>query len=291
MGGAILPVMSRVFENSSDYMSADIGRTFKSTAGTQAKVPDDVLRLALESLEENGYVIFERLLSEHDVRAVRDDVLPRLSAPFARNNFEGFATQRLYAVMEKTFACNPLVEHPLILGLLDRVLLPNYLLSQLQVINILPGEAQQPLHHDDAFYPLPRPRRPLSAATIWAIDPFTADNGATVVIPGSHTWPDRDPSADDKARLVSIVMPPGSVVFFYGTLWHGGGQNRSSAARMCVTAQYCEPWCRQQENFSLSVSRERAKGCSEHVQRMLGYSIHPPFIGFVDGVHPKRLLR
>ena len=75
-----------------------------------------------------------------------------------------------------------------------------------------------------------------------------------------------------------------------GTTWHAAGANRTGAGRVCVTAQYCAPFCRQQENFSLSVSRERAKGCSEHVQRMLGYSIHPPFMGHVDGRHPEKMV-
>jgi ectoine hydroxylase-related dioxygenase (phytanoyl-CoA dioxygenase family) len=87
-----------------------------------------------------------------------------------------------------------------------------------------------------------------------------------------------------------VVMPAGSLLFFVGTLWHGGGANRTSAPRACVTAQYCAPWCRQQENFSLSVSRERVRHSSPHIQRLLGYSIHPPFMGFVDGMHPRRLL-
>ena len=128
-------------------------------------------------------------------------------------------------------------------------------------------------------------------AAIWSIDAFTEDNGATVVIPGSHRWPARMPDDQDRKQLRPIVMPAGSLLFFGGTLWHGGGANRSTAPRLCVAAQYCAPWCRQQENFSLSVSRERAGRSSEHLQRMLGYSIHPPFMGFVNGMHPKRLLR
>ena len=280
--------MAHVFRDTQEYLRTDGARTFRSTAGTQRKVPDDVIEPALAALARDGYVIFERLVSEDVVRAVRDDVLPRLDPPYARNNFEGMRTQRLYAVIEKTFACNPLLEHPLILGLADRLLRPNYLLSQLQVINILPGEAPQPLHYDDAFYPWPRPRRSLGGAAIWAIDEFTADNGATVMLPGSHRWPDRPPTDADEVR--SVVMPPGSVVVFHGTLWHGGGANRTSAPRLAVAAQYCAPFLRTQENFGLSMSRDRVRQCSEHVQRMLGYSIHPPFMGFVDGVHPKRLL-
>jgi ectoine hydroxylase-related dioxygenase (phytanoyl-CoA dioxygenase family) len=98
------------------------------------------------------------------------------------------------------------------------------------------------------------------------------------------------PGNQDESATRPVVMPRGSVLLFLGTLWHGGGANRTERGRLCVTAQYCARWCRQQENFSLSVPRERAAQCSEHVQRMLGYSIHPPFMGFVNGMHPKRLL-
>jgi ectoine hydroxylase-related dioxygenase (phytanoyl-CoA dioxygenase family) len=85
-------------------------------------------------------------------------------------------------------------------------------------------------------------------------------------------------------------MPPGSCVFFLGTLWHGGGANVSEGSRMAVTAQYCEPWLRTQENFALSVPRDTAVTLSPELRRMLGYSIHPPFVGAVNGMHPERVL-
>lgn len=270
------------------YFRAELARKYRSTAGSQPAVDPALIDALMARIEADGFVVIEDVATGDQVAEIRAALDPHFTAHTGRNNFEGFGTRRLYAVLEKTFACNPLVEHPVVLGLLDRILEPNYLLSQLQAIDILPGEAAQPLHHDDAFYPVPRPRAPLGAATIFAIDDFTAENGATVVIPGSHRWGDRTPGPDDHAR--PVVMKAGSLVFFVGTLWHGGGANRSSRGRMCVTAQYCAPWCRQQENFSLSVSRERVKMCSEHIRRLLGYSIHPPFMGFVDGLHPKRLL-
>src|SRR5262245_23371470 len=278
----------RLFANSSEFLSAQLEGKYTSTAGTQAPIDPDVIERDLAHLARDGFVIIEGLITRDQCEAIRADVVPRFEHDKGRNNFEGFATQRLYAVIEKTFVCNALVEHPRILALLDRLFEPNYLLSQLQVINILPGEVAQPLHHDDAFYPVPRPRAPLGAATVFAIDDFTADNGATVVLPGSHAWDDRIPSHAD--RRMPAVMPAGSVVFFVGTLWHGGGANRTDRGRLCVTAQYCARWCRQQENFSLSVSRDRVRQCSPHIQRMLGYSIAPPFIGFVDGKHPMRLI-
>lgn len=276
------------FKDVKEYNHTDLASKYRSTAGTQEAVSGDLLDALMADLERDGYVIIKDLLTTEQLQTVRAEARRLLPDLTGRNNFEGEKTQRLYSVIEKTLGCNPLVEHPIILGLLDRVLQPNYLLSQLQVINILPGEAQQPIHYDDGFYPIARPRPAYGAATVWAIDEFTQDNGATVAIPGSHKWGDRMPADSD--TQVSAVMPAGSVIFFLGTLWHGGGENASSGNRLAVTAQYCEPWCRPQENFSLSTSVQQVKKCSEHIQRMLGYSIHPPFMGFVDGKHPKRLL-
>ena len=125
---------------------------------------------------------------------------------------------------------------------------------------------------------------------MWAIDDFTTENGGTVVIPGSHQWGEGGPTDEQLSRQIHCEMPAGSVVFFLGTLWHGGGANRSSSSRLAITAQYCEGYCRTQENFSLSIPLKRVAQCSEDIKRMLGYSIYGPFMGMVDGKHPKRLL-
>jgi len=282
-------VSKRSFDDIETYMREDHAATVKMDTGGHHWDPAEVDSY-MEAVEENGYVIVDGLLTDAQCEEIRASVTPLLEH-CGRNTFEGEQTQRLYSVIEKTLALNPLVEHPLVLSLLDRVLDPNYLLSQLQVINILPGEAAQLIHHDDGFYRVPRPRPALGAAVIVPIDPFLPENGATRVLPGSHAWDDHVPTAAEQANAVPATMAPGSMLFFLGTLWHGGSANRTEAPRMCVTAQYCEPWCRQQENFSLSVSRDRARVCSPAVQRLLGYSIHPPFMGFVDGRHPIRLLK
>ena len=265
------------------------GQSADSAAAARRRGVDaQLVEQLLSEVQQNGYVIIPELLPRQAMAELKADVLPLLTHD-GRNEFEGFKTRRIYSVIEKTLACNPLVDHPLILALLDTLLMNNYLLSQLQAINVYPGEIRQPLHHDDGFYPLSRPRAPISAATIWAIDDFTADNGATLVVPGSHKWGDGQPDADS-AQLTPAVMPAGSVVFFLGTLWHGAGSNDSGQPRMAATAQYCEPWARQQENYCLAISRERARLCSPDIQSMLGYSMLFPFIGFVNGRHPKRLL-
>src|SRR5687768_6112478 len=107
----------RRFDDMYEYGRTDLAATHRSTAGTQTAVPAERLEAAMRDLERDGFVIFERVIGEDEVEAIRRDVVPRLSHGKGRNNFEGFATQRLYAVIEKTLSCNPLVEHPLVLGL------------------------------------------------------------------------------------------------------------------------------------------------------------------------------
>jgi len=270
----------------SDLLNADLAGTYPRTASAGQTIDPAVVDADLARVQRDGYVILPDLLSADQLAGIREAVAPLLDL-HGRNPFEGHATQRVYSVLNKTRVCDVIADHPRVLALLDRLLLPNYLLSMLQVINILPGEQAQMLHTDDAFYPLPRPRKALGAATIWAIDDFTADNGATDIIPGSHLWGDQKPDPADRRP---VTMAAGSCVFFPGTLWHGGGANRSDRPRLAVTAQYCEPWVRPQEAFTLSMTRDTVRAVSEDIRRMLGYSIHPPFIGQVDGMHPKRLL-
>ncbi|MEM7271805.1 MAG: phytanoyl-CoA dioxygenase family protein [Actinomycetota bacterium] len=273
-----------------EYGLADHAGKYRSTAGTQPTIDPTLLHRCLVDLERDGYTIIEDAVDPDDLDRVRSEANRLFVHDGGRNAFEGFKTRRLYSPLEETDALDSLAVHPIALGLLDQIFEPNYLLSQLQIIDIAPGEAAQALHADDSFYPWPRPRPPLGAATIIAVDDFTTDNGATRVIPGSHRWGDQPPTPEQAARAIPAVMPAGSMLFFLGTTWHSGGENNAARSRMAVTAQYCAPWCRPQESFLLSVSRERVARSSEHLQRLLGYSIHPPFMGFVNGMHPKRLL-
>ena len=268
-------------------LKGDLASRYKQIASSGSSVDSAIVEADLAALDRDGYVIWENLLDTEDCRQIREVVRPWLEHT-GRNSFEGLRTQRIYSVLSRTRVCDRLVDNPRVLAVLDQLLMPNYLLSALQAINIQPGETAQLAHHDDGFYPIPRPRAPLTAATIWAIDDFTADNGATMVIPGSHRWGQRPPNPEDQA--IPVVMPAGSCVFFVGTLWHGGGANNTTRERLAVTAQYCQPWLRPMEAFTLSISREIARTVSDDIRRMLGYSIHPPFVGAVDGLHPLRLL-
>ena len=247
---------------------------------------DDELR----RLDEDGFVILPEVLGPDELRALTDALAPyEADRRRGRNNFEGEASTRVYSLAGKGEVFLRLAEHPRLVALLDRLLLPNWLLSTLQTIRLHPGESEQPWHTDDGFYPVPRPRARLALSAIRR----SRRSPTTTARPrSSRAATAGAPSTPTTARTRSSARScrPGSVVVFDGALWHRGGANRSSGTRLALSPQYCQPWLRPQESQLLIVPPEQAAACSPRARAMLGYSIHPPFIGQVDGMNPVRLV-
>jgi ectoine hydroxylase-related dioxygenase (phytanoyl-CoA dioxygenase family) len=245
---------------------------------------DDVV----DGLDQQGYAVVENLLPPPELAAARHDMRRVLDqTPRGRNPFEGAHTKRVYALFAKTRAFDGPATDPLVLGVLDRVL-GHCQLSAPTGIEIGPGEVAQILHHDDAIYPLPRPHGEVVLNTMWALDDFTEANGATRIIPGSHLWGDKQP--DTTMPTVAAEMVAGSVLFYLGSVWHGGGANTTDRARLGVILEYVASWLRPQENHFLAVPGRLAATLPERLQELLGYNIRPPFMGYVDGRHPRRSL-
>ncbi|MGP1282216.1 MAG: phytanoyl-CoA dioxygenase family protein [Parasphingopyxis sp.] len=261
--------------------------------------------------DEAGYIIFEEVLDADAVARQRAALQPFLDADVTgRNDFEGLKSNRIYAMLAKSPVFADLVVHPLALAFAEADLGRSCLLSACLAINLQPGETVQPWHYDDSHLRVDRPRDSFGVSTFWAIDPMTEDNGATELLPGSHRWPEnsiegantaadfanteiRDVNDDPGARddAVKAVMPSGSLMVTKGTLWHRGGANRSDAPRLIVTPQYCPGWARQLENMAMTMTPGQAATLPERARELVGYSIHPPFMGYVDGMHPGRLLK
>jgi ectoine hydroxylase-related dioxygenase (phytanoyl-CoA dioxygenase family) len=264
-----------------------------------------------EDFDRRGYLIFERVLSPGGVAEIRAALAPFLERDLTgRNDFEGLKTNRVYALLAKSPLFAELAIHPLALAFAEAELGQSCLLSALLANNLHPGETAQPWHFDDGGAKIPRPRPALGVSAFWAIDDTTELNGSTEVIPGSHLWDEqmvegaakpadftnktgptagRDPG--NRPDAVKMMMPSGSLAIAKGTLWHRGGANLSDRPRLIITPQYCAGWVRQLENMSLAVPAELAEKLPERARELIGYSIHPPFMGHVDGVHPKRLLQ
>lgn len=260
----------------------------------------------LEQIEDQGYALIPDFLNTRQlaqVNALYDAMLGRYHG---RNNFEGTCTERIYTLVARHRLFQDIAEDARIMALCDALFLPNYLLTASQAIVIGPGESPQPWHTDDAFYTVPRPRPMISLSTIVAVEAFTAQNGGTEIIPGSHLWDDaqvagyyRGGRAEDDpyfadtlaGQSIAVEMAAGTCLVFAGTLLHRGGANTGAGTRRAFSNQYCQPWARPQENFFLAIPPQAAAAMSPKVQSLLGYSVHPPFMGQVTASHPLKALR
>ena len=210
-----------------------------------------------------------------DFRAPFDDL-----GRFDESDFNGYKTLRIGGILGISKAAAELVEHPRVLAAADAVLLPNcanYQIGSLSGIEIWPGESDQELHLDDSMYPLSLPDTQLQISAMWALNDFTADNGATRVVLGSHNKlpPARDDMDYFGEDIVQAVMPRGSVLLYLGTTVHGGGANRSEAPRAGLINTYSLGWLRQEENQYLNVPREVAMTHSKTIQHLMGYCRYP----------------
>ena len=259
----------------------------------------------LSELRDQGYTLIPDFLSPQRLATVNDVLDKILGNHRGRNSFEGLKTERIYTLVARHRVFQEIAEDPAIMSLCDALFMPNYLLTASQAIVIAPGETPQPWHTDDSFYPIPRPRPMISLSIIVAVDAFTSENGGTEIVPGSHLWSDEEIAGDYKGdnnasddslnnalgnEAIAVEIPAGACVVFAGTLLHRGGANNSTAARRAFSNQYCQPWARPQENFFLGIPTTEAATMSEKVQSLLGYSIHPPFMGQVTAYHPAKAL-
>ncbi|MFM8601821.1 MAG: phytanoyl-CoA dioxygenase family protein [Actinomycetota bacterium] len=241
-----------------------------------------------EALRTAGCAVVERLMPEESVDRVMEDMAPWIEAtPNGADPFSGLLTRRTGALVARSRASWDFVAHPLVLGVCEKVLWPkksSFQLHLTQLISIGPESPGQPLHRDQwCFDSFPFPDDiDVEVSTIWAMHDFTAENGATRVIPGSHT--ESNESLAHEHRVQQAVMPKGSVVLYTGRTIPGGGENRSDAVRTGLNIDYVLGWLRQEENQYLSVPPDVARTLPVELQRIVGYAMGSYALGYVDDV-------
>ena len=258
---------------------------------------DDVLG----AIERDGGVIVDAVLATAELNKIETELRPFLdAADGGKNDFTGFSTERIGALIARSKTCRDIALNDLVLGSAQKFLEPHggTQLHFTQAINIGPGESAQPLHRDRGLWGGHIPRRiETQFSTIWAVTEFTKANGATMVVPGSQKWDaDRTPEAHE---IAYAEMQPGSVLLYTGTVLHGGGANETQDSRLAVLIHYALDWLRQEENQYLSCPPEIARTLDPALRELIGYSQSGPLLGFYstpgepgEGVElesPKRL--
>ncbi|KAL7904158.1 phytanoyl-CoA dioxygenase [Trichoderma velutinum] len=251
---------------------------------------DPAVRSLIQAVLRDGYVVIPNAFTEAEALEAKAEIdrLHGQSPRIGRDSFDGFKTNRIFALLNKTRVFDKFCLIPQVHALNDFFLDDDYLVYIMETITINPGEKAQVLHHDDSVTRLPKPRPPVTAATMIVLDDYTEMNGATRIIPGSHLWGSDRLGEESEAK--SIVCPRGSVIYFLGTTWHSGGANRSDRPRYAATIQYCQPYIRPLENLMLAVDPRKALSgeIPKKIVDMMGYRSAIPFVGYADGLNPRK---
>ncbi|MEH6592639.1 MAG: phytanoyl-CoA dioxygenase family protein [Halioglobus sp.] len=249
--------------------------------------------IAATLLQEGGVIV--RTLAADDVI---DKVNHELREPLDtkghefENDFNGYKTRRLGAILGLSRSSADLLTNPLVLEVADAVLkrhCDNYQVGSMTAIEILPGEAPQILHRDGDFYPIAIPGVEFQMQVMWALSDFTEENGATravtdrEVLKGVKNAETEAFENIDESKVAQAVMPKGSVFFWLQSTIHGGGANTASTPRSGLFVSYCLGWLRQEDNQYLLMPREVAESYPENVSRLLGYQAHGKYLGIYPG--------
>lgn len=260
------------------------------------------------SLEEDGAVIVEGLLDAPTVEQINRELDPLVAATdpaMAHLNpgvaaFYGTHVRHLTGLAGKSEAfAERVMCHPVYLALCDRFLLPNCAEYQLNLGHLMergPGAHGQMIHRDEAVWKHYQPPRPLlQLASVVALVDFTRENGATVVVPGSHRWPEEREATE--AEYAYADMPAGAAVIYLGTTLHAGGANTTANEwRRGFHMSYTLGWLRTEENNMLAIPPAQARRLSNRAQRLIGYGVHDAikiqggYLGMVDMRDPIELL-
>lgn len=261
-----------------------------------------------DAMDEHGAVVVEGFLSPEVLDRFNAEITPHLEAqqPAAIGvnelvaAFHGDKMRHLTGVagVSDVFV-NEVLLHPIYKKVGDHYLLPHcasYLLNLGHVLDRGPGSEEQILHRDHDIWPHEIgeafPRRMF--VSLIALSKYTAEMGATRVVPGSHEWPaDREPKPEE---VVVAEMEPGSAVLYFGSTLHGAGANNSEIYRRGMHISFCLGFLRTEENNLLSTPVERVRSMPRRAQELLGFGVHDGmargegFLGAVDNRNPLDLI-
>ena len=238
-------------------------------------------------LDEAGCLVVTEAFDPATRDAIRAELAPHMEAVKVNDDrpedFYPGKTRRVSALVNRSKTVHDLIKHPMSMDLSDHHLAANCERVQLHVtaaLEVGPGARSQILHREEdpfAFFPLPRPN--LILASMWAVSDFRADNGGTLLVPGSHRWP-----ADRKYRedeVVAAEMPAGSVLYWLGGTLHGAGANTAEDWRYGVILTYSLGWLRQEENQYLDITPATAASLDPELAALCGFEMHEA-LGFYD---------
>jgi ectoine hydroxylase-related dioxygenase (phytanoyl-CoA dioxygenase family) len=244
-------------------------------------------------LLDQGWCIIPSLISTGTIHALeRDLALDFEQTPFCKGGFYGSRTKRFGRLLARSHHAPELVQHPLVLGIVRKVLDPwcdTIQLNLTQALALHPGAPPQLPHRDQDMWRGAVGEIEYLVNVMWPFSRYTAENGATLLRPGSHGPNALEPEPPSGA--FAAELEPGSALLFLGSTLHGAGGNASSDVRRGAIVSYCLGWLKPYENQWLAYPPAIARTFSPELAALVGYAQHRPNLGNYEGQCPSLLLR
>lgn len=246
-----------------------------------------------EQLLASGYCVIPDLLPADELAALDADLATDFEeTPFCQGRFYGERTKRFGRILARSRRAALLVQHDLVLGIVEAVLSPwcdSVQLNLAQAIAVHPGALAQMPHRDQDMWRAPTGEIEYLVNVMWPLTPFTRENGATRLWPESHGSKVVRDVAEGWEEVPEIL--PGSALLFLGSTLHAAGANRSNDVRRGMIAGYSLGWLKTYENQFLAYPPEIARTFSPELAALVGYRQHRPNLGNFEGRCPSILLQ
>jgi ectoine hydroxylase-related dioxygenase (phytanoyl-CoA dioxygenase family) len=242
---------------------------------------DSTIEAIIGAIHEVGYVVIPSVLSASQASTLCS-IIAQLREREPREDARELGHHRVLHIAAKHRAFVDLMCHPVVMQIWQRVLGPDFICSTWSSNTVLPRAGATYWHVDHPYWTIapPYPVEPaLTGQTIWCLDDFTADNGATRFIPGSHRrdhMPEHAGDYDDEG--VTVEAPRGSLILSHGATWHSMGINQTDAPRTAIFGRYARSYIVPQEDMKLQLPAIEAP--SRLVARLLGAEQYIPQKGF-----------
>lgn len=255
-------------------------------------IPYAIIAGYIQDLRRDGYCVIKDALPSSLIAALESDLEPTFAAtPFGKGGFYGETTKRFGRLLIRSPHARALVQHQLILAIVDTILSPwcdRFQLNTTQAIEVHSGAPAQVPHRDQDMWRGPIGEVEYLVNVMWPLTPFTRDNGATRVWPRTHGRMALAP--EPEALPIAIEMEPGAALLFLGSALHGAGANRTLEVRRGLVIGYSLGWLKPYENQWLAYPPEVAKTFPPDLAALVGYRQHRPNLGNFEGQCPSVLL-
>lgn len=198
----------------------------------------------IREMEEQGYTVIERAISDDFADEVRAATLRALSA-------QGVTTLNWMTYHGREFEL--LLQNPQLMTLIDASLGRGAVIASISAIRRGPGPGFIPMHTDYAHVPEPYPEFSLTGVGVWALEDWTVESGPTWIVPGSHKHRRPPREGEGHNAGVPVVMPKGSVVYFHHGVWHWQGDRSEAGERVTIHSHFNRGILRSLEPKKLDV--------------------------------------